>query len=123
MSYYTDEDYLKARRRVKVKKGFYYHFATYCICIIFLFIINILTDPFDFWFQYPMASWGVAIAFHYIGVFGIPGFNHRDDNWEEKAIQKELDKIKKAPPTVPHDELELKEFKKLRKEWDDSDFV
>ena len=43
-------------------------------------------------------------------------------------MDKELRKMappEAAPeaPEAPEDELELKEFRKLRKEWDDSDFV
>jgi len=126
--YYSDQDYRRAKKRVKAKKGFYWHLASYIIIIGFLFCINILTDPYDNWYLYPMLSWGVALLFHYIGVFGIPGLNFNDKSWEEKQIQKELQKTSTprrptAAPTIPDDELELKEFKELRDEWKDSDFV
>ena len=123
--FYSDEEYQKARKRVRAKKGFYWHLASYAITISFLFGINILTDPNELWFLYPALAWGVSILFHFIGVFGIPGLNFNDKNWEEKEIEKELRKI--APPenapTLPDEELELKEFKKLREDWDDADFV
>ncbi len=125
-THYTEKEIRKARRRVKAKKGFYSHLAAYTIIIVFLFLLNHITSPGNYWFQFPLLGWGVAIAFHYLGVFGIPGMNHKDKNWENQEIEKELRKI--APtqnntPTVPEDELELKEFKKLRDDWKDSDFV
>ena len=50
-----------------------------------------------------------------------------DEDWEEREIQRELAKIRRKnninSPIEPDEELELKEFKKLRKEWDDQDFV
>ncbi len=126
MKYYSEEDYKKARKKVKAKKGFYSHLTAYLIVNSFLFLMNILTDPSDPWFQYPLLAWGVSLAFHYVGVFGIPGVNYNDSDWEEREIEKELNKMpptEEVPPTLPEDELELKEFKKLRKEWNDSDFV
>ena len=81
--------------------------------------------PGDWWFYFPMMSWGLGIFFHYVGVFGFPGFNFNDKAWEDKEIEKELSKTmpSQQSPTEPDDELELKEFKKLRDEWRDSDFV
>lgn len=123
--FYSEEEYRIARKRVKAKKGFYWHLATYCIIIGFLFSINMITNPFDMWFRFPALAWGISILFHYLAVFGIPGLNFNDKSWEEQEIKKELNK--RAPlsknPTIPDDELELREFKKLRDEWKDSDFV
>jgi len=122
---YSEREYRKARRRVKAKQGFYWHLMSYAIIIGFLFCINVLTDPYTQWFVYPALSWGIALAFHYVGVFGIPGLNFNDKEWERKEIEKELKKNAKPfrPPTLPDEELELKEFKKLRDDWKDSDFV
>ena len=41
-------------------------------------------------------------------------------------MEKELRRMGKSNDDIeiePEDELELKEFKKLRKDWEDSDFV
>ncbi len=124
---YSEDEYRRAKKRVKAKKGFYWHLASYCIIIGFLFCINMITDPFEMWFRFPALAWGISILFHYIAVFGIPGMNFNDKAWEEKEIKKELEKrspkSQPPPPTIPEDELELREFKKLRDDWKDSDFV
>lgn len=120
--YYTENEVRKARKKVKLKKAFFYHLSIYFIVIAFLICINIFSSPNDIWFQYPALSWGLAILIHGLATFGVPGINKA---WEEKAIDKELRKIDPTDEdvTMPEDELELKEFRKLRKEWDDSDFV
>lgn len=86
------------------------------------------------WFIFPLASWGVGLAFHYIGVFGIPGLGALSKDWEEREMQKELRRM-------GADEMELEEFpeprmnpkkmdiddhlelKEVRKNYDDSEFV
>jgi len=88
-----------------------------------------LTTPNFWWFLFPTLGWGIGIVMHYISVFGISSPSGED--WEEKEMEKEMRKIKRqhfVEPddeniTLPDDELELKEFKKLRDEWDDRDFV
>ncbi len=122
----TSDPYLQARKRVKAKKGFYTHLVVYLIVNAFLFVINMLTSPFHYWFVYPLLGWGVSIAIQYFAVFGIPGKGRLDEKWEAKEMEKELRRMGKSNDDIeiePEDELELKEFKKLRKDWEDSDFV
>ena len=124
-----EEVFIKAKKRVQAKKGFYIHFGTFCATTLFLFTINFLTSPEFWWFLFPTLSWGIGIVSHYIGVFGISGPSGED--WEDKELEKEMRKIRRQNfveseeknITLPDDELELKEFKKLRDEWDDRDFV
>jgi hypothetical protein len=102
-----EEAYHKAKKKVKAKKGFYMHFGSFCATTL----------------------WGIGIVSHYIAVFGIAGPSGED--WEEQELEKEMRKIKRQHfveaeeenITLPADELELKEFKKLRDEWEDKDFV
>ncbi len=130
--------YRKARRRVRAKKGFYYHFAVYFCIISFLAFVNVADFDGEVWFVYPMMAWGIAIAMHYVGVFGIPGSKKLlSKEWEEREMERELRKFeyleqKKyeseiVPPPYDqnevNEELELKDFKKLRNEWEDTDFV
>ena len=122
-------EYRQARKRVKKKKGFYKHLTAYMIVIGFLFAINMLTDPFDWWFYFPALGWGVGLAFHYVGVFGLPGLQFSQPEWEDREMEKELRKARRlrqplldqADDSEPlPDELELKE---LRKNYNDGDFV
>jgi len=81
--------YLEARKKVRKKKGFYWHLASFMIVGLFFFFIN-LVDGGEVWFHIPMISWGIGLGFHYVGVFGIPFIGSMDKDWEAKEIEKEL---------------------------------
>ncbi|MEL6390958.1 MAG: 2TM domain-containing protein [Bacteroidota bacterium] len=85
----------KARSRVRRIKGFYIHFGIYVIVSVFLLFINMLTDPFSPWFLFPVSSWGVAIAIHYLAVFGIPGMNILTERWEEEEFERQLERLQR----------------------------
>ena len=124
-----EEIFIRANKKVKAKKGFFVHFGVFCATVVFLFTINFLTSPKFWWFLFPTLGWGIGIVAHYIGVFGISDPSVED--CENKELEKEMRKIKRQffiePESknvpLPDDKLELKEFKKLRNEWEDKDFV
>ena len=78
--------YQKAAKRVQELKGFYSNLTSYCLIIPFLVFVNLYTNPKYLWFIYPMLGWGFGLCIHALQVFGI------GKNWEEKQIQKILDK-------------------------------
>lgn len=78
--------YQKAAKRVEELKGFYSNLTSYCIVIPFLVFINLYTYPKYLWFVWPMLGWGFGLTMHALKTFGI------GRNWEEKQIQKILDK-------------------------------
>lgn len=80
--------YQKASKRVKDLKGFYSNLISYCLVIPFLIFINLRTAPEYHWFWWPMFGWGLGLSLNAIKVFGI------SSNWEEKQIQKILDRDK-----------------------------
>ena len=80
----------KARKKVRSMKGFYTHLASWVIFSVFMITMNLVTDPFEFWAIFPIMAWGVGLAFHALGVFGIPGLGK---DWEERQMQKELDRL------------------------------
>jgi len=126
-----DWKYEIAKKRVKKVKGFYSHFGTWLIFSAFFIILNFKTSPFDSWAIFPIMGWGVGVALHALGVFGLPGLGK---NWEERMIDKEMARLEQEAyerrqsksgqlpyrADLPEDELELKE---VRKEWRDSDLV
>lgn len=125
----TYEQKLKeARKRVKRKKEFYEHLATYVAISIFLVVLNMVTSPGRWWFQWPVLGWGMAVLFNYLDVFGVPGVGPMDKDWEKKAVEEELKRMdgeahnpRKNRPDM--DILELPELEKRKKDWDESDLV
>lgn len=127
--------YKSAKKKVKKKKEFYDHLGVFISVGLFFLAINLFKyeNTERFWFYWPMLPWGIGLMIHYFSTFGLPGLS---SDWEEKELRKEINKLHSAlgddyeeddyePIKRPEmdEELELKEFKKLRKEWDDSDFV
>ncbi len=123
-----DRNYQKAQRRVRRKKGFYYHFSFYVAVGVFLAFINFFVDPNFIWFPIPIAAWGLVVFLHYLIAVGVP-FLNLDKNWEKRQIEKEMRKMNRSSPgslpapDIAEEELELKEFKQLRQEWDEQEFV
>jgi hypothetical protein len=127
---FDDKQYEVAQKRVKLKKGFYRHLASFIVIGLFFFIINLTTDPTDIWFHFPMVAWGIGLAFHYIRVFGVPYVGALDGNWEAEEIEKELNKMRGTRPEKPKslsaesheiDELDLDNRYHFNKEAADSD--
>lgn len=78
--------YQRAAKRVNDLKGFYSNLISYCVVIPFLIFINLRTSPEYYWFWWPMLGWGLGLGLNAVKVYGISG------NWEEKQIQKILNK-------------------------------
>ena len=129
-----NQQYELAKKRVEKKKGFYTHFAVYIACGIFFFAMNMLTmneDP-KIWFFYPLIPWLVAILIHYFSVFGLPGTDILTDDWEERELEKEMNKMRRpkraALPPEQEEGFPLEDFPKEREKmkrdnWQDEDFV
>ena len=121
---YSKDEIRLAKKKVKKKKEFYHHLLSYVVINFFLLAINLLTYPRFLWFMFPLLGWGIGLLFHYVDVFGIPGFGILDKNWEEREIESELRRMREneLPPleTPSDEEMELKE---LRKNYDESEFV
>ncbi len=127
---YSQEEIQKAKKRVKARKDFYQHLMAYVIVNFFLFVLNMVTTPTQWWFHFPLLGWGVGLAFHYVEVFGIPGFNILSKEWEDQEMERELRKMKedKPEPTAKasankQEQPEKLELKEVRKSYDESEFV
>jgi hypothetical protein len=126
--------YWEAKKRVKAKKEFYRHLGTYLVMSAFFFLLNAVTSFGNWWFYWPMLGWGLAVLFHYVDVFGIPGMDPMSPEWEEKQIREEMKRLeahrpRQSYPGREEDELELrplpkeKSKEKKEKKWDDSELV
>ncbi|MEL7020270.1 MAG: 2TM domain-containing protein [Bacteroidota bacterium] len=121
--------YRIARKRVKRKRMFYRHLSTFLTVGTFFFMLNIMTDPFDLWFAYPMLPWGMALTFHFLSVF----FWNREDEWEERAIEKEMQRLESREQRSDqvfyddYEELELDDIPRPKRtkntQWRDEDLV
>ncbi len=126
---HTQEELIKAKKRVKAKKDFYQHLMSYAIVNLFLFALNLFTSPGYLWFVFPMLGWGIGLAFHYVGVFGIPGFDILSKEWEEREVERELRRGYKgqgpasSSKPVKGEKEQALELKELRKNYDESEFV
>ena len=117
-----DEDLQRiAYKRVRTKKRFRKHLGTYLVMGAFFFILNMLTDPRDLWFYWPMFGWGLGLAMHYLRAYGFPGSD--PDAWEEKELEKEMERLERRrstrPPVVrkkPDPTLDLRDLERAYQE-------
>ncbi len=64
--------YKAALQRAETLRAYYTHVLVYVVVNAVLFFINLLTrgDDGRWWFTWPLAVWGIAIAIHTLVVFG-----------------------------------------------------
>ncbi len=76
----------RAIRRVEAKRSFRMHLAVYVVVNAFLVFIWGTTSPGDyFWPIWPMAGWGIGLAFHAWATFGLRSIS-------ETEIQREMER-------------------------------
>jgi hypothetical protein len=96
----TDESYNTAYKKVKRIKGFYSHLRIYFIVNVIIIISSYNRDFIGnsgFWNWHTFSTalfWGIGLVIHAISVFGPDWFFN--DNWEQKKIQKYMEKEKNA---------------------------
>lgn len=85
----TKQKYLRAKKRVENLKAFYLHFISYVLVNSMLFVFNLISDPGNWWFQYPLFGWGIGLLVHGASTFAFGIFG---EEWEEKKIKKYMEK-------------------------------
>jgi hypothetical protein len=93
--YIKEQQYLKAKKRVKDIRGFYSHLSVYVIINIFIsgvIIFGMTRESYSFdgaITHFAVYStwlfWGIGVFFHWLGVFGFK--NLFGKSWEEKKIK------------------------------------
>lgn len=96
-SYFEEERYAKAQKRVKKIKGFYMHLFWYLVVNIFLLAmiyknLDSNEDIFEWGHFTTPFFWGIGLLFHWVGVFGRNIVFSKD--WEERKIKEFMDKDK-----------------------------
>ncbi|MCZ8537730.1 MULTISPECIES: 2TM domain-containing protein [Paenisporosarcina] len=87
----TNEKYVRAKKRVENLKAFYIHLMVYVLVNIMLFTINIISDPDNLWFFYPLAGWGIGLTVHGISTLAYGKFGA---DWEERKIKEYMEEGK-----------------------------
>jgi hypothetical protein len=96
---FTEEQkYIKAKKKVKAIKGFYVHLMVYLLVNAFLLLSQALSHGgwrvFWEWQSYStMFFWGIGLAFHAFGVFGMDFILGKD--WEDRKIKELMNKDKR----------------------------
>jgi len=96
-NYLEEERYIRAQKRVKQIKGFYWHLFWYLVVNIFLLGViykNLGTNEnfFDYGHFSTPFFWGIGLFFHWLGVFGRNIVFSKD--WEERKVKEFMDKDK-----------------------------
>lgn len=96
-----EQNYLRAKKRVKAIKGFYVHFIVYILVNIFVsgvIIFGLMQSDYSFkdaFTNFGVYStwlfWGIGMLFHWLGVFGFKSLGFGKD-WEEKKIKEMMEK-------------------------------
>ncbi|QMU63991.1 MAG: histidine kinase [Flavobacteriaceae bacterium] len=90
-NYIQEEQYLKAKKKVKEIKGFYIHLFITLFTIPLIIWVNLEFSPGFHWFWYATIGMSVGIFFHWLGVFGFDKIG-LGKNWEEKKIKELMEK-------------------------------
>ena len=87
----SDIELLKqARRRVKLKTGFFIHLGVYVLVNLGLAAANLAAGGRP-WHLWPLAGWGLGLAIHGLVTFaGLQG-----DGLRERLLQHEVRKLKR----------------------------
>lgn len=55
-------------RRVTARVHFYMHLYLYLGVNVYLLLLNLITSPFHWWFQFPLIGWGILLFLHWMGI-------------------------------------------------------
>ncbi|PQJ78437.1 2TM domain-containing protein [Polaribacter porphyrae] len=101
--YKQEQNYIRAKKRVKDIKGFYVHLIVYIIVNIFISGVIIFglmqsDDSFsdalsNFGVYSTWVFWGIGMFFHWLGVFGFKSIGFGSE-WEERKIKEMMEKDK-----------------------------
>ena len=123
----NEDIYRKARKRVKAKKGFFYHFVAYAGVLAMLYMILKSENETMLPVMIVALSWGIGLATHYLKTFGVEhleflGFS---PDWEREELEKELENLTRQRELKERimneklilddlDEMEYREFEKRK---------
>ncbi|MGB1042570.1 MAG: 2TM domain-containing protein [Tenacibaculum sp.] len=96
------EKYIKAKKRIKELKGYYWHLITYLVVNVFITLAQIIEGLYqretikvifsDFGVYGVWIIWGISLFFHTLKTFGYPNLPIK--NWEERKIKEYMNNDK-----------------------------
>ena len=130
----NEDIFEEANKKVKAKKGFFYHFFAYAFVLIMLYVIMHFENNGEILPVIIVAlSWGIGIVIHYFKTFGTENldFIGVNPNWEERELEEEIERLKRKRELKERileeknlldelDELELKQI--IKKPLEDDDY-
>lgn len=100
-NFLQEQNYIKAKKRVKDIKGFYVHLIVYVVVNIMIsgiivYGLTVSGDSFsetfsNFGVYSTWLFWGIGMFFHWLGVFGFKSLGLGKD-WEERKIKELMEK-------------------------------
>lgn len=86
------ELYKRAQQRVKALRDFYGWVVFVVVVNVFLLIINLITDPYNLWFYWPLLGGALLVALSAISVFGF------GKDWEERQVRQIMERERETTP-------------------------
>lgn len=86
------ELYKRAQQRVKALRDFYGWVVFVVVVNVFLLIINLITDPYNLWFYWPLLGGALLVALNAISVFGF------GKDWEERKVRQIMEQERETTP-------------------------
>ncbi len=96
-----EQNYIRAKKRVKDIKAFYIHLVVYVIVNLFIsgvIIFGLMSSGYSFadaFTNFGVYStwlfWGIGMFFHWMGVFGFRSIGFSKD-WEDRKIKELMEK-------------------------------
>jgi hypothetical protein len=83
-----DDEYRRARRKVRARLAFYRHLATYAAVVVTLLVLDGVTDGNLGWSLWVAGIWGAFVVWQAFSTFVFPGVWSRET--EERMIEEEL---------------------------------
>lgn len=87
-----DELYKKAAKRADEKISFNKHLYAFIGINVFLFIINLIFSPGNWWFYWITLLSGVILLFKFLKTFVL---NDKLEDNRDEMIEKEMEKLRK----------------------------
>lgn len=91
--YHNESAYLRAQKKLKEIKGFYWHAFWYVIVNVFILVLIVSNSDGNIWhfgtFSTPL-FWGLGLGFHALSIFGRNLFFSK--SWENRKIKEFMEK-------------------------------